>query len=63
MKEKIQLIAWESVKLVILITCIVIMCANMFFLSKFNDIDRGIDAIYDVIHENHEEVKQIVLEK
>lgn len=63
MKDKIQWIAWESCKLVILITCVVIICANMFFLAKFNDLDRGIDVIYDDIHSNHEEVKQIILEQ
>ena len=60
MKDKIQWIAWESCKLVILITCVVIMCANMFFLAKFNELDRGIDVIYDDIHSNQQEIRDIV---
>jgi hypothetical protein len=54
--EKFKLVTWEATKVVIIVTCIVILCANMFFLAKFNEIDRGIDVVYSDMHDQHLEL-------
>lgn len=55
-----KIVGWETVKVIIIITCIVILCANMMFMAKFNDIDRGLDAVYDEQCTNHQEIKDII---
>jgi len=63
MKEKIQWIAWESCKLIFIIAFVISICCNIIWMYSFNDVKRGQDALYDAIHTNHEEVKQIILEQ
>ena len=56
-------VSWESIKLLFVIAFIAILFANFLFLTEINEIKRGQDAIYDAINVNHQEVKQIILEK
>lgn len=60
-KNKIKIVSWEATKVVIIVCCIVIMCANMFLLANYNNTLRGIDAIYDAIHYTHDELKQEII--
>lgn len=62
MNEKIQWIAWESCKLVILITCIVVMCANMFMVYRLADINIGITTIYQDLQDFHKEEMELIKE-
>lgn len=62
MKEKIQWIAWESCKLVILITCVVVMCANMFMVYRLTDINIGITTIYQDLQDFHKEEMELIKE-
>ena len=58
----LKIISWESTKVVLIITCIVVLCANMFMVYRLADINIGITTIYQDIHDHHQEIKQIIEE-
>lgn len=60
--ENFKIVAWESVKSLILITCVVVMCANMFMVYRLADINIGQTTIYQDIHEQHQELLEILKE-
>lgn len=54
--QNFKIVSKETVKVVIIIACVVILCANMFFMAKFNEVDRGLDAVFDISISNHQEL-------
>lgn len=60
MKEKIQWIAWETVKTFIVIVCTAILCANFLMAYYTIETHRAIDVIYSDIQDYHiETLKEI----
>lgn len=58
MKEKIQWIAWETVKTFIVIACTVILCANFLMAYYIIETQRSIDVIYNDIQDYHKETTE-----
>ena len=52
----LKIISWESTKVVLIITCIVVMCANMFMVYRLADINIGQTTIYQDTHQFHQEI-------
>lgn len=62
MKDKIQWIAWESCKLVILITCVVLMSANVLMTYYTIETNRAIDCIWSDMQDFHKEELELIKE-
>lgn len=54
--KTIKIVSWEVTKVIIIFTCLVILCCNVILMAKFNHVDRGLDAIWDEMSTNHEEI-------
>ena len=57
-KEKIQWIAWETVKTFIVIACTAILCANFLMAYYTIETQRGLDVIYNDVQDYHKETTE-----
>jgi hypothetical protein len=55
-KEKIQWIAWETVKTFIVIACTAILCANFLMAYYTIETNRSLDVIYSDIQDYNKEI-------
>lgn len=58
-----KIVSWESTKVVLIITCIVVMCANMFMVYRLADINIGITTIYQDLQDFHKEEMELLIEE
>lgn len=54
--QNLKIISNESFKLIFIIAFVISICCNIVWLSSFNNVQRGIDVIYQDLHDNHIEL-------
>lgn len=60
-KSRLQLIAWETVKAFIVVTCMIAIISQVIFIRELIRLQQGQAAIYDIMYEYQQEIRENLL--
>lgn len=63
LSEKLKIVTWEAVKLLIVIVCIVCLISQVLFMTELKNIQEGQAALYHLIDYNQQEIRDSLLIK